>query len=118
MAPESRRHWKQPSERPPAHSMLPLLSQAWARLRRLLGVGPPQAAPAPQAASPSSPEAPDADDWWTSGRHGLAKLFLGAGPGLLGLRVQTSSGEVVMGGFEGVMILMLYEFCYFHLLNF
>ena len=42
MAPESRWHWKQPSERPPAHSMLPLLSQAWAHLRRLLGVGPPQ----------------------------------------------------------------------------
>lgn len=76
------------------------------------------AMPAPQDTSHSSSKAPDDDDWWTAGTHGLAKLFLGVGPGLLGLQVETSLVEVVMGGFGGVMILMLFEFCYFHLLNF
>ena len=62
----------------------------------------------PQGTSHSSSKAPDADDWWISGRHGLGELFLDAvpglaGPGLAGLQVEASSGEVVMGGFGGFM---------------
>ena len=99
--------------------MLTLLSQAWAPTSCVSkDLVQHTAMPGPQVTSHSSSKAPDADDRWTSRRHSLAKLFLGAGTGLLGLRVEASSGEVVMGSFGDVMTLLLYEFCCFHLLNF